>query len=208
MKKRIHLKKKKSFKLFWIIIIVAILLLITSCASKKIKKSTQKFASSEIKKIISKTITESIKESTLEKDIFEIQKDNDEIIAINIDNKTINEEIVNINNIIQKKLDSMENTIVFKMPLFAPTNNIFLVHKGPKIPIKFKMVGNISNNLRTEVKNYGINNALITAYLDIIIECSVILPITYENVKINQTVTLAMKVIQGKIPNYYMPTKN
>ena len=109
---------------------------------------------------------------------------------------------------IQKKLDSMENTIVFKMPLFAPTNNIFLAHKGPKIPLKFKMVGNISNNLRTEVKNYGINNALITAYLDIIIECSVILPITYENIKINQTVTLAMKVIQGKIPNYYMPTKN
>lgn len=208
MKKRIHLKKKKSFKLFWIIIIVTIFLLITSCASRKIKKSTQNFASSEIKKIISKTITESIKESTIKKDIFEIQKDNDEIIAINIDNKTINEAIININNIIQQKLDSMENTIVFKMPLFAPTNNIFLEHKGPKIPIKFKMIGNILNNLRTEVKNYGINNALITAYLDITIDCSVILPITYEDIKINQTVTIAMKVIQGKIPNYYMPIKN
>lgn len=208
MKKRIHLKKKKNFKLFWIIIIVTIILLITSCASRKIKKSTQNFASAEIKKIISKTITESIKKSTIEKDIFEIQKNNDEIIAINIDNKTINETIKNINDIIQQKLDSMENTIVFTMPLFAPTNNIFLVNKGPKIPIKFKMVGNILNNLRTEVKNYGINNALITAYLDITIECSVILPVTYENIKINQTVTIAMKVIQGKIPNYYMPIKN
>lgn len=207
MKKRIHLKKKKNFKLFWIIIIIAIILTITACASSKIKKNTQSFASAEIKKIISKTITESIEESTIEKDIFEIQKNNDEIIAINIDNKTINEVITNINNVIQQKLDSMENTIVFKIPLFASTNNIFLAHKGPKIPIKFKVIGNILNNLRTEVKNYGINNALITAYLDIIIECKVILPITNEDIQINQTITLAMKILQGKIPDYYIPIK-
>ena len=92
------------------------------------------------------------------------------------------------------------------MPLFAPTNNIFIANIGPKIPIKFKTIGNVLSNIRTEVKNYGINNALITAYIDIKIECQVILPLNQENIEINQNNVVAMKVIQGKIPNYYIPT--
>ena len=64
--------------------------------------------------------------------------------------------------------------------------------------------GNIINNIRTEVKNYGLNNALITAYLDLNIECSIILPITIKKVEVNQTIVLGTRIIQGKIPNYYV----
>lgn len=206
MKKRIHLKKRKKISIFWIIIILITFIFIIGMASNKIKRASQSYANNEIKKTISKVITESIKENLNEENIFNIEKNNEDITSIDIDAKKTNIILVNINNTIQKKIDSIENTIIFKMPLFAPTNNIFIANIGPKIPIKFKTIGNVLSNIRTEVKNYGINNALITAYIDIKIECEVILPLNHENIEINQNNVVAMKVIQGKIPNYYIPT--
>ena len=206
MKKRIHLKKRKKISIFWIIIILITFIFIIGMASNKIKKTSQSYDNNEINKSISKVITESIKENLNEENIFNIEKNNEDITSIDIDTKKTNIILVNINNTIQKKIDSIENTIIFKMPLFAPTNNIFIANIGPKIPIKFKTIGNVLSNIRTEVKNYGINNALITAYIDIKIECQVILPLNQENIEINQNNVVAMKVIQGKIPNYYIPT--
>ena len=105
-------------------------------------------------------------------------------------------------------MDSMQNTIVFKMPLFAPLNNVFLSTKGPKIPIKFLVLGAVLSNIRTELENYGINNALIKIYIDIEISTKVILPINSENVTINQTNILAIKIIQENIQKYYLLIKN
>jgi len=206
MKKRIHLKKKKRFGFFWIIIII--ILLVISIASSKIKKTSQDYANHEIKKIVSSIITATIKENSVKENIFELEKENDKISSINIDTEKINKILVNINQGIQIKLDSMQDTIVFKMPLFAPLNNVFLSTKGPKIPIKFLALGTVLSNVRTELENYGINNALFKIYIDTKIEAKVILPFTSENILIDQTNLLALKIIQGNIPNYYLPTKN
>lgn len=205
MKKKIHLKKKKKRRY---ILIILIILIVISMASIKIKKNTKSYAIAQTKKIISQSITDTIAKIVIDDNIFKIERNNDEIISINLDNEKTNSIITNINKNIQIKLDSMENTIVFQMPLFAPTNNVFFSSLGPKIPIKFKTIGNIINNLRTEVKNYGINNAVITTIADIKIEINVILPLSIDNIEINQTITLATKIIQGKIPNYYIPLKN
>lgn len=207
MKKKIHLKKKKKIKKLWFLIPIIFIILIF-IASKKISKTAQVYASSEIKKIITNKITETISQVKVEENIFVVEKNNDEISSINVDNAALNSIIGIINKNIQDKLDSMENTIVFKMPLLSPTNNIFLSNIGPTIPIKYKTIGNIINNLRTEVKNYGINNAVIVTYADIKIDCSVILPITIEDIEIVQTITLATKIIQGKIPSYYFGKNN
>ena len=72
------------------------------------------------------------------------------------------------------------------------------------MPIKFKMVGNISNNLRTEVKNYGINNALIEIRISIKLVEQVILPLTTDKIEIQNSVPIALKLIQGTVPNYYL----
>ncbi len=208
MKKRIHLKKKRKFSIFWIIIIITIILFIISIASNKIKKSSQDYANHEIKKIISGIINETIKENSVKENIFKIEKEDEKITSIDIDAEKINYILANINQNIQTKMDSMQNTIVFKMPLFAPLNNVFLSTKGPKIPIKFLVLGAVLSNIRTELENYGINNALIKIYIDTEISTKVILPINSENVTINQTNILAIKIIQGNIPNYYLPIKN
>ena len=203
MKKRIRLKKKKNIK-WTLIILVLLITFIISLASKQIRKSAQIYIEAKTKEIVSKEITLTIKDYLPKENIFKIEKDGNEIIGASLDNEIMNQKLVLINEKIEQKLDSMNNTIIFKMPLLASTNNIFFANKGPKIPIKDRSNGNIINNIRTEVKNYGLNNALITAYLDLNIECSIILPITIKKVEVNQTIVLGTRIIQGKIPNYYV----
>ncbi len=204
MKKKIHLKKRKKFNILWIIILIILFLLI----SNKVKKSSQNYANHEIKKIVSTIINNTIKENTIKENIFKIEKESEKITSINIDTNKTNLVLSNINENIQNKLDSIEDTIVFKMPLLAPLNNIFLSTKGPKIPIKFIMQGTVLSNIRTELENYGINNALIKIYIDTKIETKVILPINSESIEINQTNILAIKLVQGNIPNYYFKTNS
>ena len=207
MKKRIRLKKKKNIKWTPFVLIILIIFII-SLASKQIRKSAQIYIESKTKEILTKELNQTIKDYLPKENIFKIEKDGNEIIGASLDNEIMTEKLVLINEKIEKKLDSMNNTIIFKMPLFALTNNVFFANKGPKIPIKYMSNGNIITNIRTEVKNYGLNNALITAYLDINIECTIILPITIKKIEINQTVILGTRIIQGKIPNYYIGTNS
>ena len=203
MKKRIRLKKKKNIKWTPFVLIILIIFII-SLASKQIRKSSQIYIESKTKEILTKELNKTIKDYLPKENIFKIEKDGNEIIGVSLDNEIMTEKLVLINEQIEKKLDSMNNTIIFKMPLLAPINNVFFANKGPKIPIKYMSNGNIISNIRTEVKNYGINNALIMAYLDINIECSIILPITIKKIEMNQTIVLGTRIIQGEIPNYYL----
>ena len=75
---------------------------------------------------------------------------------------------------------------------------------GPKIPVKISLVGDVSTNFSTEIVEYGINNALLKVIVNISVTTKVILPITSEDLTINANIPIGMKVIQGKIPNYYL----
>ena len=74
---------------------------------------------------------------------------------------------------------------------------------GPKIPIKLKMVGNVTSGITTEVEEYGINNSLITISMEVCVEIQVVLPLTTDYVSITNYIPLAIKLIQGKVPVYY-----
>ena len=124
MKKRIRLKKKKNIK-WTLIILVLLITFIISLASKQIRKSAQIYIEAKTKEIVSKEITLTIKDYLPKENIFKIEKDGNEIIGASLDNEIMNQKLVLINEKIEQKLDSMNNTIIFKMPLLASTNNIF-----------------------------------------------------------------------------------
>ena len=73
-----------------------------------------------------------------------------------------------------------------------------------KIPVRYSMVGDIISNIETKVSSYGINNALIE--VDIYVEVSMIinLPFVTDRVTISNRIPLAIKVIQGVVPSYYL----
>ena len=61
----------------------------------------------------------------------------------------------------------------------------------------------METKVNTNIKNYGINNALIEITLEIKVKEEVILPINTEEIIVTQSIPLAMKIIEGTVPNYY-----
>lgn len=223
--KRINLKKRKKHKKLNKIVIIAIILLILATfilkyVNKEISPKLINYASLEIKKLSNLIITESINEEEFEKlnvdDIYKITKNNNnEILTVDINTVILNKMIKKATENIQQRLKKLEkgevdennqenkNGVVLKIPLGEIYNNFLLADLGPKIPVKLKIIGNIETKINTNVKNYGINSSLIELSLDITVKEKVILPISTNEIRVNQTFPLTIKMIEGKIPNYY-----
>lgn len=223
--KRINLKKRKKYKKLNKIVIITIISIILATfllkyINKEISPKLINYASLEIKKLSNIIITESINEEEFEKlnvdDIYKITKNNNnEILTVDINTVILNKMIKKTTENIQERLKKLEkgevdennqenkNGVVLKIPLGEIYNNFLLADLGPKIPVKLKIIGNIETKINTNVKNYGINSSLIELSLDITVKEKVILPISTNEIRVNQTFPLTIKMIEGKIPNYY-----
>lgn len=204
-----HLKKKKKKNKLFLIILILLIAIFFSLhfISNKLTPAIKNYSSLEIKHLITEIITETIKEVKIGNDIFSVIKNsNNDITSIDYDTQKINHLLAQVNENLENKINLLRNKVVFYIPSLAVISNSLLANLGPKIPVKFTTIGNVVNNVRTEVKDYGINNVLITVFLDIDINCKVILPVSEENISVKQTIQLCMKLIQGSIPNYYIPT--
>lgn len=95
------------------------------------------------------------------------------------------------------------NGIVYDIPLGVVSNNIFLSNLGPKIPVKLNMVGDVSTNINTEIKEYGINNALVKISIDVSLNEKIVIPFISKTVNVSASVPISLKLIQGNIPIYY-----
>lgn len=217
------MKLKKRKKLKPIIIIIILLTTIATSIhyiNKIISPKLTEYASIEIKKLSNLIITKSIKTETLEKlnieDLFIITRnEKDEILTLDINTITLNKIILSSTINIQENLKALEqgkinsnndenkNGVVLKIPLGQIYNNFLLNNLGPKIPVKLKILGDMETKVNTNIKNYGINNALIEITLDIKVKEKVIMPINTEEIIVTQTLPLAMKIIKGTVPNYY-----
>ena len=174
-------------------------------------------------KAISKHITDIINTDEL----FLISKNaNDEISTIDFNPIVVNKVLTTITEVIHEQLNDLEagNTenielpdssyysdlqkrnkgVLFEIPSGVIFNNSLLANLGPKIPVKLSFVGDIISNIETKVTNYGINNALIEIRLNVTLTEKVILPISIEEIEVELSVPIALKLIQGNIPNYYL----
>ena len=211
---------KKLIKIFLILIIILIPInLILNYINKKISPKLTNYAELEIRKISNLIITKSITKESLEKininEIFIINKNNkNEILTVDLDtikiNNLIREATINIEeNLKQLELgnineyNELKKGVVLEIPLGQIYNNFLLNNRGPKIPVKLKIIGDMEMETKTKVTNYGINSALIEISLETRIKEKVILPITSKEIQVTQSTPIAIKLVQGTVPNYY-----
>ncbi len=100
--------------------------------------------------------------------------------------------------------DSLREGIFYSVPMGAVFNNSFLSNLGPKIPIRFNLIGEIKANLKSTITDYGINNALIETVMHLTLTMNVILPIASKEVLVESDVPISMKLISGEVPEYYL----
>ena len=230
--KRKYLKRRKINNTIVIIILLIIsIIFIVFEVGNKAKDIIIKIGKVEAKKIASIIINKSVSSeltSQLSLDqLFKIEKnENGEVETIDFDSVLVNKVLAISTIAVEKnfryleageidKIDLDEFDLInydekmlrkgycYKVPLGIIFGNPFLSNLGPKIPIKFTMIGNMSSNINSEISNYGINNALIESYIRFKITLNIIIPFYYEPIVLEIDVPIAIKIINGKVPDYY-----
>lgn len=233
MKKIKLKKTRKPYILFIYIIILIIVfgILLFNYFSKKISPALFKYAEIETKKfsnlIINDALSKCVTNKITPQEIFEVTNGNDdEIKTIDFNTAKINEyltkttkyiqkdmdniekgniyEINNIDNLTKKyKREDLKKGIIFYVSSGLFTENPLLANLGPKIPVKISLTGDIISYISSEVEDYGINNSVIKVYINIEVTEDIILPYKNQNITMNAKVPIAIKMINGKIPQYY-----
>lgn len=232
-KKIILFDKNKKFNIIILTVIMLILslVMIFKFINKKVSQIIMNYAELEARKlatlVINSSINKNISNKIKSEEIFLITKDsNGQINTIDFNPSIVNSILTETTTVIQKELKKIEEGdveaiknfdidyissdkkkkqgIIFEIPSGLVFENAFFSNLGPKIPIKLNLVGDITSEITTQVTNYGINNALIEIRISIKLVEQVILPLTTDKIEIQNSVPIALKLIQGTVPNYYL----
>ena len=226
-------RKKKNKLLICIVIIILVVIMSFSFInfySNKTLPLLKTYAESEVKKlvilVINKAVTKQINNVDTE-DIFEVTYNSKgEVILIDFNSKRTSVALSTITSLVELNLraieegkidmlelpdnslesydmDLLEKGIIVEVTYGALSGSSLIANLGPKIPVKLSLIGDVSSGFSTEVVEYGINNALIKVYIDVTVEARIVMPIISDNITISGSIPIAMKVIQGKVPEYY-----
>lgn len=223
--------KKINILIISLIIIILGVFIVLQNVNKKIKPIMMNYATLEAKKlssiIINKAISKHIAEKVNSEDLFEITKDSSgEIKAIDFNTTLVNKFLtettnsvqINLRNIEKGDIDSLEFSdsvlveynkenlkqgIIYQISSGALFGNVILANIGPRVPVKISLVGDATSDISTNIKNYGINNAMIEVYVNLKINEKVILPYYNKTIEIKTKVPVAMKIVTGTVPEYY-----
>lgn len=227
-------KKKSNKLLIYIVIFIFLVILsfgFINYYSEKALPLLVSYAEAEAKKliilVINKAVTKQINNVDTN-DIFEVTYNNDgEVILVDFNSKRTSIALSTITSLVELNLraieegridmlelpdnsldafdtDLLEKGIILEVPLGVISNSALLTNLGPNVPVKLSLIGDVSSGFSTEVEEYGINNALITLNIDVEVNAKVVLPFVSDNMNICASIPIAMKVIQGKIPEYYL----
>ena len=221
--KKIKLKKNKKIN-FLIIIIILIIISVTflfNIIGKKVTPIIINYAEKQSKKIALKVITEAVDNNVLNEindDLFiETEKGIDyntvvinkllETISKNVRNylkKLENGEIELDNNYTNVSQEKLKNGVIYEIPSGIIFNNGLLSNLGPKVPVKISLIGDIVTDIVTDIKEYGINNALIQIGIKVKVNEQVILPFATNEISIETNIPLIIKMVKGEVPSYYL----
>lgn len=166
-------------------------------------------AEAETRKYMSILINDSTRGVKFDGHLFNIERSVDnEIKMITYDSYEATKLINEITNNIQDKLDSFSNSnyVITEIPLGLIFKNGLLRNFGPKVSVKLDIIGDVISELETEVKPYGINNALVEVRVKIDANAMVVLPLVSKEVDITNIIPISINIVNGSIPEAYIST--
>lgn len=213
--------KKKKFSAFFtrglIILVIAFLisLMVINYFSSQIKTILLPIAEARVNKYVNNMINNATGDILFDKELLKINKNsNDEVEMVTYNTYEVTKLIDKITMNIQDEFNGLEygkvndEFVLQKIPFGVIFGNVFLRNLGPKINIRFDMIGNVLTNIETEVKPYGINNAYVETRVFIEANARIIIPFVTKNVKITNVIPISINIYQGKVPNGYITSFN
>ena len=223
--------KKINLLIFSFVVVFIIIILLFKIINERINPILFDYATLESRKfasiIINKAIEKNVATDLVIEDLYIVsKKENNEITSVDFNPAIVNKVLTKVTSSVQMNLKNLEEGnldlleasddvliyydkenlkkgIIFRIPSGIVFNNSLLTNIGPKIPVRFTLVGDVLSGINTKVTNYGINNALLEVSVNIKLTLKVILPISTKEVNVETNVPIAIKMIQGNVPNYY-----
>lgn len=190
-------------------------LMVINYFSSQIKTILLPIAEARVNKYISNMINKATGDILFDKELLKINKNsNDEVEMVTYNTYEVTKLIDKITMNIQDEFNGLEygkvndEFVLQKIPFGVIFGNVFLRNLGPKINIRFDMIGNVLTNIETEVKPYGINNAYVETRVFIEANARIIIPFVTKNVKITNVIPISINIYQGKVPNGYITSFN
>jgi len=219
------IKHNKKVGLILIVIIIINVILAFLILNKKLEPVVIEIAKDECKNIVTLISNDVVQNELKNNNINNLFINNTDIDTIvinrlqtNIVNKIIyNLECIEKGNIYSLDLynknllsnrDKLNRGIIYEVPLTVNYNNIILSNLSPKVPIKFNIIGNVDSSINSNIKEYGINNALIEISINIKVHMKVIIPFLSENIVVDINLPIASRIINGQVPQYYSGFSN
>lgn len=224
-----RLRMRKNYKISKVLIVVLILIffltfLLFKFYSEKVTPKIIEVAEVRIKRFTESFLSNNIGYDILNGDVIEdilvINKNDDgEILYVdyNLDQAylaldTVTEELNNLlvdleNGYVEDDTDNSitgsEYGLILELPMFIASDSALLANLGPKIYMKVNFVGSLLTNIKSQIVDYGMNNALVELYVTIKITEELISPVTKSTQEVEYDVLIASKVINGRVPTFY-----
>jgi sporulation protein YunB len=198
--------------------------------NKGIEPTLMDIAEKETKRIANLIIDSSVDQQILKGDIdvnnlIKVEKDESgKISSIEFDAAVVQHVLAKTNDSVQKSLraamegnlhelefggeeikpkEPKEKGIIYYIPLGQATNNTLLGNLGPRIPVRFYVIGNVASGVKEKIQPFGINNALVEIFIEIEVNVQVVIPFATKTATVSSDIPIAMQVISGEVPNFY-----
>ena len=98
--------------------------------------------------------------------------------------------------------------IIHYIPLGQATRNALLANLGPKIPVRFRTIGEVQSKPDSNVKVVGINNVWVEVNIRLEVDVDVVIPFGVDTTKVTTNVPIVYTLINGEVPQFYAPGGN
>ena len=144
----------------------------------------------------------------------------DEIISVDFDLETVYKSLSLITEYLQRSVEDVGvrqkilsyyndeisselDRIVLTIPIGVASDSLYLNNLGPRIPVSISYMGYVSSSVRIKLEDYGINNVLISIFIDCSLTNKFIVPSIEKDINHSYSILVASKIIQGVVPEYY-----
>ena len=208
--------------IFIIIVLISVSVYFTYL-NNKVKETLINYVDVEVERVFTNIINRVLRENNVKfNDYLIYNKEDKNNISYDIDkvneytdyvSEKINEELYNLENeYIDNKYDYkyydknkykyIRKGLLYEFSFNSINNNILFGNLGASIPIKISFLGSVNSNIEIVSKDYGINNIIIEAYLNISVKSYTTMPVG-SNIKDVSTKELVfVDIINGNVPNY------
>jgi sporulation protein YunB len=104
---------------------------------------------------------------------------------------------------LEKEKTEGEDGVIFSVPLGRATDNAILGNLGPDIPIEFSVIGDVESDVKTNIKEFGINGGVIELFIEVKVNMEVVIPFSTEMTVVTRNIPIGMGVFRGEVPQFY-----